>query len=833
VSGLKKTVKMMLHLTICRIIVVFAVLTLTAVWVTVLSRIEFEHQADLRSTLRANDNLAAAFQKHIHMHFDKIDESLLFMKEQFEKDGALNAAIMERIQNQQFISTMSLAIVDSQGFFRAKILPTAEKITVGDREYFQHHRVNDTGKLYISKPVINRFTGRPAFHLSRRLNRPDGSFDGIVIGAMDLRYFSEFYRDMQLVNSYSIDVIGQDGVVRIRQNSAGVEAGQDLSATENFRRMQEAHAGYYNSTSQIDYQARLFSYHHMEQYPLIVQVSILEAEALADFRERKEEYYQIAVGASIIIVLFYSLLLLVIVRREQVEEVRRDSEERFAGAFSHAPIGMALISPEGCWLKVNEYLCRLLGYSEPELLMQPVQTVAYPGDWNINEEFRAKMLAGEVDSYCAETRYRHKSGKVIPCLLTTSLIKEMHAKPLYFVVQIEDISLRLEAEQRAMVEKKRLQSILQIVQMEMNSETKLLDYVLTAVIDLSESQVGYIYYYNEAAEEFTLHAWSQGVMEACAMSNKPHRYQLDQTGLWGEAVRQRRPIVDNDFAVPGALKKGYPEGHAPLSRFMTVPVFLDGKIVAVVGVANKENPYTDLDVNQLTLMMDSLWNIIERRHAEDALRDANENLDRKVKERTQELDAANDKLMEQNEELEALNEELGALNEELHRLTLVDGLTGIANRRYFDEYLMRMWLAGQRQQKPLSLIMSDIDFFKQFNDTYGHQRGDECLKTVADALSNSVKRGTDLVVRYGGEEFAIVLPDTDLAGAMIIAEKIRQRIEERRLENREAPHYLITLSLGVASMMPTVDDAPATLIALADMALYKAKNSGRNRVVSA
>ena len=143
---------------------------------------------------------------------------------------------------------------------------------------------------------------------------------------------------------------------------------------------------------------------------------------------------------------------------------------------------------------------------------------------------------------------------------------------------------------------------------------------------------------------------------------------------------------------------------------MTAPVFIDGKIVAVAGVANKKEAYTDLDVSQLTLMMDSLWNIIERRHAEEALREANENLDHKVKERTRELDTANEKLIEQNEELEALNEEL-------HRLTLADGLTGIANRRYFDEYLERAWRTGQRQQKNLSLIMADIDFFKLYNDT--------------------------------------------------------------------------------------------------------------------
>ncbi|MHC1758225.1 MAG: diguanylate cyclase [Negativicutes bacterium] len=218
--------------------------------------------------------------------------------------------------------------------------------------------------------------------------------------------------------------------------------------------------------------------------------------------------------------------------------------------------------------------------------------------------------------------------------------------------------------------------------------------------------------------------------------------------------------------------------------------------------------------------------------SEKKLREANENLNLKVKERTKELDGANAKLTEQNEELEAMNGELEALNETLHRLTLADGLTGIANRRYFDEYLEREWRTGMRQQKPLSLIMADIDFFKQYNDTYGHQSGDDCLKDIAGVLEKSIKRVTDLAARYGGEEFAVVLPDTDLTGAMIVAEKIRQRVEALQIESREVPGRLVTISLGVASMTPSRGESPSSLLAQADKAMYQAKHAGRNRVMS-
>ena len=821
-----KIIKMMLHSTLCRVLIVFALLTIAAIWAVALSRMEYEHQADLRSTMRANENLAAAFLEHIQLHFDQIDETLLFMKQQYEKQGVVTEAIIERIQSKKIISAMNFALIDPQGNFRVSLLPNAEAVNVSDREFFKANMGENTGKLYITKPVINRFTGRSTFHLSRRVNLSDGSFDGVVLCAIEPQCFSDFYRDVNLGQSYSITIVGMDGVVRMRQTASGMESGQDVSGSLNFRRMQEAHSGSYIGISAVDHQMRVFSYHHMDRYPLTVQVSVLEAEALADFREREGKYFKTAGVSSVIILLVYGLLFVMIVKREQTTEARRESEERFAGAFGRAPIGMALVSPEDDrLLKVNECLCRLFGYEEKELLARTARDVAYSEDVNVNADFRRQLLAGEIDTYCVEKRYCHKSGRAIPCLLTTSLVRDSQGKPLYFVVQVENITERKQAEQRSMVEKKRLWAILRIAQMRTTLAKELLDQVLIAIIDLSESQFGYIYYYSEETEEFTLHAWSQGVMEACTMSDKPTQYQLAKTGLWGEAVRQRQPIIDNDFASPDVLKKGYPAGHAPLTRFMTIPVFIDGEIVAVVGVANKKEEYTGLDVSQLTLMMDSLWNIMERRQAEEALREVNENLDRKVKDRTRELDSVNERLTAQNDELEALNEEL-------HRLTRVDGLTGIANRRYFDEYLEREWRAGLRQKKTLSLIMADIDFFKIYNDTYGHQSGDDCLKAIAGVLGKSIKRVTDLAARYGGEEFAVVLPDTDSVGAMGVAEKIRKRVEEMEIENHEVPGRWVTISLGVASVTPSIEESPSSLIALADKAMYQAKHAGRNRVMS-
>ena len=159
----------------------------------------------------------------------------------------------------------------------------------------------------------------------------------------------------------------------------------------------------------------------------------------------------------------------------------------------------------------------------------------------------------------------------------------------------------------------KLQALLDISQFQAKNSQELLDFALEKVMQITASQFGYIYHYHEEQQEFVLNSWSKGVMPACSVASPQTLYQLEKTGIWGEAVRQRRTILINDFAAPDPLKKGYPEGHVPLSRFLTVPVFdIDHKIVAVVGVANKEEPYSEQDAIQLDLMMAEVWRITKR-----------------------------------------------------------------------------------------------------------------------------------------------------------------------------------------------------------------------------
>ena len=188
------------------------------------------------------------------------------------------------------------------------------------------------------------------------------------------------------------------------------------------------------------------------------------------------------------------------------------------------------------------------------------------------------------------------------------------------------------------------------------------------------------------------------------------------------------------------------------------------------------------------------------------------------------------RIIQMRQSLLVLTRKLDAANQELRRLTSLDGLTGIANRRHFDEMLAREWRRAMREGEEVAILMCDIDLFKPYNDTYGHQSGDECLRQIAQALVSSLDRGGDLLARYGGEEFVAVLPRTTLIGASFVAGLMRQAVCELALEHSGSPHGIVTASFGVASAVAMPETDPLDIIGAADRALYKAKHAGRNRV---
>ena len=198
---------------------------------------------------------------------------------------------------------------------------------------------------------------------------------------------------------------------------------------------------------------------------------------------------------------------------------------------------------------------------------------------------------------------------------------------------------------------------------------------------------------------------------------------------------------------------------------------------------------------------------------------ANQKLEQRVADRTAELDLINDQLR--------------LANQRLTVLAQTDGLLGIANRSHFDLVLVSEWQRAIRSEYPVALLLIDVDHFKEFNDTYGHLAGDDCLKAVASAISACVCRPTDLAARYGGDELAVLLIDTDLNGACNIAQGICEAIYNLQISHAGSAHRFVTVSIGVAAIVPTPGKKWARLLAAADWSVYRAKKEGRNRFVCA
>lgn len=188
------------------------------------------------------------------------------------------------------------------------------------------------------------------------------------------------------------------------------------------------------------------------------------------------------------------------------------------------------------------------------------------------------------------------------------------------------------------------------------------------------------------------------------------------------------------------------------------------------------------------------------------------------------------RLVQMQRALVQLTGQLNDANKELQRLSTTDGLTGIANRRSFDESLAREWRRCSRLKKPLSVILFDVDFFKKYNDKHGHQAGDECLKLVAKEVARTAPRPGDLAARYGGEEFVLILAETDQEGACWVAELVRQNLSALNIPHSDSSHQHVTISCGVTSVVPSDELSVEKLVKSADIALYIAKEHGRNRV---
>jgi PAS domain S-box-containing protein len=303
-------------------------------------------------------------------------------------------------------------------------------------------------------------------------------------------------------------------------------------------------------------------------------------------------------------------------RRETLEALR-ESERKFSEIYNLIPdiVGISRIS-DGHLININPAFYEITNYKYGECSHK---TIFELGLWKTPEEYKKVIEEIRQHKVVKNTEFvlYKKDGDCVHCLLSVKPIVYNKEECLLFI--IHDITERKKAEEVVLQNETRLQSIVNIMQFSATDTSVFLDFVLDEAIKLTQSKIGYIYHYNEEKQEFTLNSWSKEVMNECSIANPLTCYALDKTGLWGEAVRQRKPIILNNFTENHPVKKGYPKGHAQLNRFLTIPVFNNENIIAVVGVANKQTDYNNTDILQLTLLMDAAWKVLNKADSEKAL----------------------------------------------------------------------------------------------------------------------------------------------------------------------------------------------------------------------
>lgn len=312
-----------------------------------------------------------------------------------------------------------------------------------------------------------------------------------------------------------------------------------------------------------------------------------------------------------------------VTEQRSMEAKLKESQERYRRLAENAEdlIYRYAFLPEPHFDYVNPAATAITGYTPEDHYNNPNLgfELVHPDDlWKLQQLAQSPQAAAEP----LTLRWVRKDGKVIWTEQRNVPVFNEKGEMIALEGIARDITARKEAEEAIRLHAARLQSLLNISQAQVETQQELLDYALQQVLELTGSKVGYIYYYDEDSQIFTLNTWSKEVMDACKVAEPQTVYELQKTGLWGEAVRQRKAIIVNDFQAPNEYKKGYPPGHVELMRFATVPIFSGGHIVAVVGVGNKESDYTEFDVMQMTLTVEAVWAIGERKYAEMALRES-------------------------------------------------------------------------------------------------------------------------------------------------------------------------------------------------------------------
>jgi signal transduction histidine kinase len=290
------------------------------IWIGLFWKIEVEKKHETDNAIKETKNYARSFEEHTLRTIRGADQTVLFLKSEYERQGR-SIDIPQYVSEGRFSSQpfVLMGVIDEEGIFAiSNQVPFVESY-LGDREHFRVHRGNDSKQLFISKPVLGRSSGKWSIQMTRRVNKPDGSFGGVVVISMDPFYFTEFYKELDIGKKASVTLVGNDGIVRARQSGQDSEIGQDVRKSTLMAQAATDTKGSFISSSAVDSFTRIYSFRRMKDYPLIVMVGVDEAEYFEPFYQRVESYY-IAAGLITTVILLFTAGLFFLLKRQQLFE---------------------------------------------------------------------------------------------------------------------------------------------------------------------------------------------------------------------------------------------------------------------------------------------------------------------------------------------------------------------------------------------------------------------------------------------------------------------------------------------------------------------------------
>jgi diguanylate cyclase (GGDEF)-like protein/PAS domain S-box-containing protein len=698
--------------------------------------------ATLKDARKDTANLARSLAQHAEDTIRTVDAVLISMVERMEV-GSHDGSAIERLRRlfheeaARLPQVKNLIIVDENGITLVDKLPTTDRISVADREYFQHHRSHQDRIAHVSKPVRGKTIGDWVVPITRRIDNPDGTFAGVAMATVSVNYFQEFYERFEIGAGGAILLASMDGTLLVRHPFSDAAMGRDLSQGGIFRQLLPQ--GWHGSgeiRSSTDGVVRLNSYRRLDAYPLVLAVAEDKDDILAPWRERAKIGALRAIAVSGII----ALLGFVLWRR-----TRKIAEQGglLKATLDNMNQGLIVVDENDTLPICNRRALELLDLPAALMAARPRtgDVIAY------------QAARGEFDAAPA-----HVLERLQPHTHDETENVYERTRPDGTVLEVRTVPFPAGGVVRTytdITERKRIEAELR----QSEQQYRLLaDNASDLVARLSvDFRYGYV---SPASRELLGYDPDELIgRHAGDLVHPADRAQWLQSLI--DAPRARRNDSQSTYRV---LKK-------------------DGSF-AWIEENRRKLPASDGFVL-------SMRDVSRRKDAELRLEDANQRLE---------------------------------------VLARQDALTGLANRRHFDEMLAAEFRRAAREKTSLGLIMIDADHFKRFNDIYGHPVGDHCLRSIALALQQGLNRPADFVARYGGEEFAALVPNTTQSGAFELAERLREAVHGLRIPHEASPRKIVTISLGVASITPSDDEYSAEdLVTAADTALYAAKKAGRDQ----